>query len=221
MQATTLRGTIACPSVARLEKHAPVSPRCSSAQQHSAATSRRQTLELAATLALTPLLSPAAAFAEKGPKGFVPVRDPQDGYSFLYPFGWQEVQIDGQDVVYKDVIEPLESVSVGMIPTDKKDVGEFGPINDVCMTLATKVLTSPKQTVDLVKAEERVIDGRKYYDFEFTAKASNYTRHAVASVTVGNGKFYTIVSGSNERRWGKMNNKLGTVIKSFTVAEVF
>jgi len=218
MQATTLRGTIARPSVARL---APVFPRCSSAQQHSAATSRRQTLELAASLAITPLLTPAAAFAEKGPKGFVPVRDPQDGYSFLYPFGWQEVQIDGQDVVYKDVIEPLESVSVGMIPTDKKDVEEFGPINDVCMTLATKVLTSPKQTVNLVKAEERVIDGRKYYDFEFTAKASNYTRHAVASVTVGNGKFYTIVSGSNERRWGKMNNKLGTVIKSFTVAEVF
>lgn len=28
-----------------------------------------------------------SAFA--GPKGFVPVRDTQDGYSFLYPFGWQ------------------------------------------------------------------------------------------------------------------------------------
>lgn len=31
-----------------------------------------------------------------GPKGFVPLRDSQDGYSFLYPFGWQEVTVDGQ-----------------------------------------------------------------------------------------------------------------------------
>lgn len=30
-------------------------------------------------------------------------------------------------------------------------------------------------------------EGRRYYDFEFTAKSKNYTRHALASVTVGNG----------------------------------
>lgn len=29
-----------------------------------------------------------------------------------------------QDVVYKDVIEPLESVSVSLVPTEKKDVSE-------------------------------------------------------------------------------------------------
>lgn len=36
-------------------------------------------------------MHPAAA-----PKGFVPVKDAQDGYAFLYPFGWQEVSVDGQ-----------------------------------------------------------------------------------------------------------------------------
>jgi len=30
------------------------------------------------------------------PKGFVAVKDSQDGYAFLYPFGWQEVSVDGQ-----------------------------------------------------------------------------------------------------------------------------
>ncbi len=35
---------------------------------------------------------------------------------------------------------------------------------------------------------QRLANGRKYYDFEFTAKSKNYTRHAVASVTVGNGE---------------------------------
>lgn len=32
----------------------------------------------------------------------------------------------GQDVVYKDVIEPLESVSVSLTTTDKKDITEYG-----------------------------------------------------------------------------------------------
>ena len=34
---------------------------------------------------------------------------------------------------------------------------------------------------------QRVTEGRRYFDFEFTAKSRGYTRHALASVTVGNG----------------------------------
>jgi photosystem II oxygen-evolving enhancer protein 2 len=29
------------------------------------------------------------------------VSDLNDNYQFLYPFGWQEVTVDGADVVYK------------------------------------------------------------------------------------------------------------------------
>lgn len=43
----------------------------------------------------------------------------------------EQVSIDGQDVVFKDVIEPLESVSVGMVPTPKKDVAEYGDAKEV------------------------------------------------------------------------------------------
>jgi hypothetical protein len=59
------------------------------------------------------------------------VQDLNDNYQFLYPFGWQEVSVTGADVVYKDVVEPLESVSVTITPTDKADVTEFGDIADV------------------------------------------------------------------------------------------
>jgi photosystem II oxygen-evolving enhancer protein 2 len=59
------------------------------------------------------------------------VEDLNDGYKFLYPFGWQEVLIDGADVVFKDVVEPLESVSVTMIKTDKKDISEYGSLAEV------------------------------------------------------------------------------------------
>lgn len=65
------------------------------------------------------------------PKGFQLVQDLNDNYQFVYPFGWQEVVVKGTDVVYKDVIEPLESVSVTMSPTDKKDITEFGPVAEV------------------------------------------------------------------------------------------
>lgn len=181
--------------------------------------SRRSALQLALLAAASPLALTPAALADKGRGGFVPVKDAQDGYSFLYPFGWQEVSVDGQDVVYKDVIEPLESVSVSLVPTDKKSVEEFGEIREVTLTLAEKVLTSPGQEVALKNAEVRQKDGRTYYDFEFTAKNPRYTRHAAASVTVGNGKFYTLVTGSNEKRWSKMADKVGVVVKSFEVAD--
>jgi photosystem II oxygen-evolving enhancer protein 2 len=151
----------------------------------------------------------------------VPVNDQQDGYSFAYPFGWQEVSVAGQDVVYKDVIEPLESVSVSLVPTDKADVTEFGPAAEVAATLARSVLTAPGQEVNLLNSAARVADGRTYYDFEFTAANRVYTRHALASVTVANGKFYTLVTGSNERRWKKVAPQVATVVRSFKVVDRF
>ena len=61
-----------------------------------------------------------------GPSGFNAAKDTQDSYQFVYPFGWQEVSVDGTDVVYKDIIEPLESASVTISKTDKQSITEFG-----------------------------------------------------------------------------------------------
>lgn len=36
------------------------------------------------------------------------------------------MSVDGTDVVYKDIIEPLESASVTISKTDKSSVTEFG-----------------------------------------------------------------------------------------------
>ena len=73
---------------------------------------------------LTDLHKRSFTFAAQ--QGYTPIKDAQDGYSFLSPFGWQEVSVKGQDVVYKDVIEPLESVSVSLTTTDKADITEYG-----------------------------------------------------------------------------------------------
>jgi len=101
-----------------------------------------------------------AAFAAESKKGFLPVVDKKAGYSFLYPFGWQEVAVQGQDKVYKDVIEPLESVSVNSIPTSKEDIRDLGPPDKVAEALIKKVLAPPTQKTKLIEAKEVCLDNR-------------------------------------------------------------
>jgi len=159
----------------------------------------------------------APALAVKIPKGFTIVKDQADGYQFLAPFGWQEVEVEGLDVVYKDLIEPLESVSVTLIPTDKKAITEFGSVDGVAENLANKVLTPPDQEVKILSAAERTVEGIPYYSFEFRTSAANYNRHALSVVAVGNGNFYALTTGSSERRFPRLEERLRTVIKSFQV----
>lgn len=167
------------------------------------------------------MLPRAASAAVKGPSGFNAAKDTQDSYQFVYPFGWQEVSVDGTDVVYKDIIEPLESASVTISKTDKQSITEFGNPLEVAQQLTNEVLTPRSQQAKVLGVNERDIEGRKYYEFEFATKAPNYIRHALAVVTVGNGKFYTLTTGSNENRWDKMKQKLVEVVKSFSVSERF
>lgn len=163
----------------------------------------------------------SVSFAAENKKNFQLVSDKKDGYEFVYPFGWQEVTIEGQDKVFKDVIEPLETASVTLFPTVKQDIKEFGSPQEVAETLIKKVLAPPTQKTKLIEATEHEIDGKTYYTFEFMAKAPNYTRHALSTISVGNGKFYTLTTGSNERRWEKMKDKLHTIVDSFKLFKVY
>ncbi|KEH21889.1 psbP-like protein 1, chloroplastic isoform X2 [Medicago truncatula] len=187
----------------------------------SSSTGRRQAIAIAATAPLVFLFNQSSiSFAADNKSGFQPVVDRKDGYQFVYPFGWQEVVIEGQDKVFKDVIEPLENVSVTMIPTSKQDIKEFGSPEQVAATLIKKVLAPPNQKTKIIQATEREIDGKAYYQFEFVAQAPNYTRHALSAVSIGNGKFYTLTTGANERRWGKMKDRLNTIVESFQLFKV-
>uniref|UniRef100_A0A453GZI2 PsbP C-terminal domain-containing protein n=4 Tax=Aegilops tauschii subsp. strangulata TaxID=200361 RepID=A0A453GZI2_AEGTS len=198
---------------------APASPsKGDAAAGESSPSPRRQVLVAGAAVAAAALVSrpaPAALAAADGK--FMPVIDRKAGYSFVYPFGWQEVSVQGQDKVYKDVIEPLESVSINMIPTTKEDIRDLGPPDQVAEALVRKVLSPPTQKTKLIEAKETDIDGRAYYTFEFTAQAPNFTRHALGTITIANGKFYTLATGANERRWDKMKDRLHTIVDSFKI----
>ncbi|KAL4566458.1 hypothetical protein LXL04_030573 [Taraxacum kok-saghyz] len=183
---------------------------------------RRQLLATGVTIAPWLLLSykKSTALAGENSKGFYPVTDKTDGYSFIYPFGWQEIAIEGQDKVFKDVIEPLENVSVNVFPTNREDIRDLGSPQEVAEALIKKVLAPPSQKTKLLNAAEHEVDGKAYYTFEFVAQAPNFTRHALSTITIGNGKFYTLTTGANERRWGKMKDKLNTVVDSFKIFNV-
>ncbi|CAG9464830.1 unnamed protein product [Pedinophyceae sp. YPF-701] len=178
--------------------------------------SRREVLQGAALLAASLAAGPASAAAKK-PKGYNICRDDNDNYTFLYPFGWQEVSVDGLDVCYKDVIEPLESVSVSLVLTDKESVDEFGTPLEIADTLVATALSNKRQKTKVLDAKRVERQGRPYVEFEFLAEAPNYTRHALGVVTVSNGKFYIVSTGANERRWGKMQKKVKTVVDSFEI----
>lgn len=47
------------------------------------------------------------------------------------PVQWRAHDLPMQDVVYKDVIEPLESVSVSIAKTDKTSIQDYGPLSEV------------------------------------------------------------------------------------------
>ncbi|GAQ89198.1 chloroplastic PPL1 PsbP-like protein 1 [Klebsormidium nitens] len=179
-------------------------------------TTRREIL-LGAATALS--LAALPAQAANAPAGFKVSEDASEGFKFLYPFGWEEVSVKGQKVVYKDVIEPLESVSVTVIGTEKEKLSEIGSPQEVAQNLIDQVLTSPTQEPKLLSVNEKSDgNGKTYYQFEYTAKSRNFTRHALTTVGISRGKFYTLTTGANERRWNKVNNKLRTVVDSFSLA---
>ncbi|XP_072960248.1 psbP-like protein 1, chloroplastic isoform X1 [Typha angustifolia] len=202
------------------KRRVPFQVRAETSPSHPQEKSGRRQVLVAGASGAYVFLSHAnpASFAAEVKKGFQTVSDQRDGYSFLYPFGWQEVTIQGQDKVYKDVIEPLESVSVNLVTTSKQDVRDLGSPQQVAETLIKKVLAPPSQKTKLIEASEHDVDGKAYYTFEFIAQAPNYTRHALGAISIGNGKFYTLTTGANERRWEKMKDKLHTVIDSFKIS---
>jgi hypothetical protein len=125
--------------------------------------SRRVALRLLPSLALAPHLAasllplvaavPPAVAAQGAPSGFNAVKDTGKGYAFFYPIGWQEVALDGQDKAFKDVIEPLESVSLSVLPTNRASLAEAGSPQEVAQALVAKS-ASPQAKTALVSASQ-------------------------------------------------------------------
>lgn len=65
----------------------------------------------------------------------------------------QEVALEGQDKAFKDVIEPLESVSLSILPTTRKSLADAGTPDEVAAALTQKSASATTQ-VAVVSANQ-------------------------------------------------------------------
>lgn len=148
--------------------------------------------------------------------------DTTDGYEFLYPNGWLEVKVsDGPDIVFHDLVEATENVSVVISPVvGDQTLTDLGTPTEVGYKLSKNAI-APKDSgreAELVNAEAREYKAKTYYQLEYAVKlADGRKRHNLASVGVSRGKLFTINISATEARWQKMNDKFEQVINSFSI----
>jgi photosystem II oxygen-evolving enhancer protein 2 len=157
-----------------------------------------------------------------GVGGLKSFADSTDGYRFLYPNGWSQVQVaNGPDVVFHDIIQPTENVSVVINPTQgQKKLTDLGTPSEVGYRLGKSAIAPPDsgRTAELVNAEEREVGDKLYYLLEYVVKLpNNQERHNLASATVYRGKLYTFNASTPEDRWDRMKDLLKLAVKSFSV----
>ncbi|CAN1208729.1 photosystem II reaction center PsbP [Tumidithrix helvetica PCC 7403] len=154
--------------------------------------------------------------------GLVPFVDSKDGYRFLYPNGWLETKLkDGPDVLFHDIIEPSEIVSVVISKLESvKNLQDIGDAKDVGLRLQKRVIAAPGsgREAELLSAEQRDQNGRPYYLLEYAVKRTNGEfRHDLVSVSANRGNLYTLSVSSLESRWTKVKDLFYRVASSFLV----
>ncbi|WZY91969.1 hypothetical protein YC2023_064298 [Brassica napus] len=180
---------------------------------------RRQALVGVGTLLATSV--PATLLlAEEVPKSYSAFVDKEDGYSYYYPSDWREFDFRAHDSAFKDRYLQLQSVRVRFIPTEKTDIREVGPMEEVVYDLVKHKFAAPNQVATIYDMKERVEDGKSYYTFEYGLRTPIYATTCFATVAVGNNRYYTLIVGANERRWRKVKKQLEVVADSLKILQI-
>lgn len=151
--------------------------------------------------------------------------DSLDGYRFLYPTGWTQFknlsENSGLDILFHDIIEQTENISVVINPTPgKRSLDELGTPGEVGYRLGKSAIApeGSGRVAELVNAEAGQVGDRLYYLLEYAIKLPDgQLRHTIASAVVYRGKLYTLNASTPERRWDLMKEVLTQSVKSFTV----
>lgn len=180
---------------------------------------RRQALVGVGTLLATSVPE-TLLLAEEVPKSYSAFVDKEDGYSYYYPSDWREFDFRAHDSAFKDRYLQLQSVRVRFIPTEKTDIREVGPMEEVVYDLVKHKFAAPNQVATIYDMKERVEDGKSYYTFEYGLRTPIYATTCFATVAVGNNRYYTLIVGANERRWRKVKKQLEVVADSLKILQI-
>ncbi|NJN30507.1 MAG: photosystem II oxygen evolving complex protein PsbP [Synechococcales cyanobacterium RM1_1_8] len=150
--------------------------------------------------------------------------DSIDGYRFAYPIGWVQVQLTqegGPDVVFRDLINSTENVSVVIndIPGDQT-LAELGSPTEVGYRLQKSALAPENsgRTAELVNAESFDVADKTFYLLEYLVKLPDQVRHDLATVVVHRGQLYTLNASTTEERWERVKGMMRQVVTSFAVS---
>ena len=152
--------------------------------------------------------------------------DAIDGYQFFYPNGWVAVDVrksnNGVDVLYRDIIEEGENLSViiSNIDNDSRltDLGTPTDVGYRFMQIVNQNNNNGREA-ELISAEKGEQNLQNYYLLEYRVKLEdNQYRHNLANVAVKNGKLYTFNISATESRWQKVQDLFTAVAKSFTLS---
>uniref|UniRef100_A0A0F7CYK1 PsbP-like protein 2 n=1 Tax=Goodyera fumata TaxID=1390594 RepID=A0A0F7CYK1_9ASPA len=166
------------------------------------------------------LLFARFALAKEETDRYTPFVDFIDGYSYVYPSDWRDFDFLGHDSAFKDRIAALQHVRVGFIPTTKNDIRDLGSMQEVIFDLVKNVYAAPTQIPTIYDIQERTVDGKNYWTFEYDLQSSGFARTAFATIAIGNGRYYTLVVGANQRRWSRLRNLLKVVADSFKIIDI-
>ena len=151
--------------------------------------------------------------------------DAADGYQFLYPNGWVGVDVkqssQGVDVIFRDIIEPSENLSVIVSNVDEnKSLATLGTPTEVGYFLLKQMNNTAEdgRKVDLINAELRQVEEKTYYNLEYEVTLPNQQkRHNLASIAVSRGKLFTFNLSTVQKRWDKVKDLFETSVNSFSV----
>ncbi|CAL1374451.1 unnamed protein product [Linum trigynum] len=236
----SLVSTAAAASSASITKRVPISSLISSAGNepsvsfssepsfHGEASKlkRRQlVLGLGGALTTSTLIPLNSASGEEIMKKYQSYVDLEDGYSYIYPSDWR-VSPNASNVplsvVALDIHCVLMVVRVRFMPTRKKDIHELGPREQVISDLiSSHVCAAPTKKPTIYSMQEKSVDGKNYYTFEYELTSPNYSSVSFATIAIGNGRYYyTLIVGANERRWKRVRNQLKVVADSFKLLDI-
>jgi photosystem II oxygen-evolving enhancer protein 2 len=148
--------------------------------------------------------------------------DSYDGYEFLYPNSWVEVNTTNikPDVLFRDLIETTENVSVILNPVSgEQTLADLGTPMEVGYKLSKTAIAPPgsDREAELTNAEQHEYDGNSYYILEYAVKLPQGERHNLASLAIRRGQLFTFNVSTTEKRWSKMQEQLKAVVNSFHV----
>lgn len=179
---------------------------------------------LIATLLL--ILSLTLSSCSVGTSGLQSYVSGSQGYQFLYPNGWIQVDVkdasEGVDVVFRDLIQRTENLSaiVSDVPQGKQ-LEDLGTPTDVGYRFLKQINARSKDNrqIELINAQSREIDGKTYYKLEYQVQLpDDRTRHDLASVVISRGKLFTFNLSTTQERWEKVKDVFEVVVNSFSVS---